>query len=175
MALPTEEDQQLFDRDMLEGNYTTYTHMWTNAITNGLTYPRISQHIDTLRNMYYQEWESAAGWDRFGVYNLDTGAVVYESPVAANYIWQFPNAVERVFISNTTLFDRASSHARYVLIVRADGFTIEVWKDGAMLWTIPITTPDPLATTVDLVTMSQDGRWILVVTDTPNVVCFRGD
>lgn len=170
-----EEDSQLFDRDMLERNITAYTYQWIRAVTNGVWGARILHHIDTFRNLFYQAWHSNAGWGRFGTYNLDTGAVIFESGVAANYIPATLTIPITVFTSNATHVTMSASHARYVVIVRNSLTDIEIWKDGALLQAINLLLYDPLMTNVEVLTMSQDGRWILVVTDLDNLICFRGD
>lgn len=168
-------DEVLFDRDMLEGNWTTYTHLWTRAITNGYTFGQIAHSIDTLRNLFYQEWRDAANWYRFGVYALNTGVPTFESPALAHYIQASLQVFLRVFASNLTTIAQVSSHARYIVLMRNNGVDLEVWKDGAMLWTVDISTIDLAATGIDSLTMSQDGRYLLVLSDTPNLLCFRGD
>lgn len=164
MAIGAIEDELLFDRDMLEGNWTTYIHRWQRALTTGGGGLWCVLHLDTLHNCLYQAWRDGAANDRLGIYQLNDGTVIFEAPAAADYLANLNYVDTFSFISNTSNRFLASSHARYVVIVRDNEQDFEVWKDGAVLFTDNITVYE-IGAQIQSIIMSQDGKWLVMLSD----------
>lgn len=164
MYNPFKEDKRLpfGESGDLEGDYGSYIHQWTLALPDNQGVAlRIGFFIDDLRDLLYIWYEDGANDRRFAVYNLVTQVQIFLSPAAAHYTPTITNNMLSSPTGNLSAYSCASSRQRYVVLLRDDGDTFEVWKDGALLNTDQITNYDAGAW-VELLHMSQRGRWLIV-------------
>lgn len=157
----------------LEGDFGNYLYRWN------LTLPQlqgaaliIGFHVDDIRDLLYIFYDDGALNNRFAIYNLVTQAQIYISPIAVNYTGTVSSNATSSPCANLSAYHCSSSRQRYILLVRNDAITLEVWKDGAQLWTYLLTTINP-AIIVDLLHMSRRGKWV-IVTWGDEVYIFEG-
>lgn len=157
----------------LEGDYGTYVYRWTLALPQlqgaGLI---IGFHVDDIRDLLYIFYDDGALNNRFAIYNLNTQVQIFISPVLVNYTGTVGSNATSSPCANLSAYHCSASRQRYILLVRNDAVTLEVWKDGVQLWTFLMTTINP-AILVDLLHMSRRGKWI-IVTWSDDVYMFEG-
>ena len=192
--LPTAEKDEVLKRGakkweagevaagIAEGDYTSWTWKWTNAIPDGLDdYTRISFFIDDKNDVLYLAWEDGdtPPRKRFGIYNLSDFSVVFESPSGLDYLALFPNQSYARFLKLGDVMlaeggGLSRSLQRYVLLVREDEETIEVWRGGAIpLWSRNITL-DTTGGTPYAGEISLTGKYIVVRSDADDLILYEG-
>ena len=162
----------------LEGNYSTWTHKWTKEFPDGLLgYNYAAFYINEDKGIFAITWRDAASSDRYGVYKLADMSVVFQSPAGAHYLYSRPELSYHrwITIGETGDFSGggyAASRTRYLAIVRNDGRTLEIWKDGVLKQTIVIT--DYIAGAYcELGHFSLTGKY-LILTTLPYLLLFEG-
>jgi len=161
-----DQDKKLFDKDDLEGTFTTWAWRWTRVFTNSIDSETLVYfHIDERNLLLYVWWPQSGGPRRFGIYNLITGAVVYESAAGVNYWGYILQTNEAPPTANASCESGAASRERYVVVLRGDLHTVEMWHNGAILQSIDAWTYAPLCS-VYQICMSNSGKWFVMRTHT---------
>jgi hypothetical protein len=148
----------------VEGEYTTWTHKWTNTVPGGMFLEEYAgMHIDDLNDIISLSWYGGSPVrTHFGRYNIADFSAIFESPAANNYATT-PNyrsyETERN-MDKYTRFAPASALQTYVLLARLP--SLEVWRgSGATpLWNRDITIDE--ATIVGYIgySISPTGKYI---------------
>ena len=147
----------------LEGAYTTWTHLWTLIYPNTLAvFTAATWRVDDINEILYLAWEDQAPNDRFGTWNIRTGANIFTSPLGVNYPGTAGAASLIDMATDFPTFYYGSSREIYTLIGRNDGFTVEIWTNGALLFSINIQLVLGLGRWMDTISMSRIGKWVLV-------------
>jgi len=161
-----------------EGNYTTWTHKWTNDYPTGLLQAGSTSFlIDERSGVLNLAWHDGANY-RFGIYNLSDFSAVFQSPALSNYTYVYPWFAEVRFfnLGNASLEDGGLSRSlqSYILLLRSDYHTIEVWRGGAgSLWSHSI-TGEEIGDTVFGAEISFTGKWVLVITNNKKLILYEG-
>lgn len=123
-----------------EGDYITWTKKWVHIPSNGISsYDLIDVLIDERNGTLSITWEDGNGIRRFGIYKISDFSAVFESPVGAHFVAYYPNMYYK---SGFGLGMRyyytggvSQSIQTYLLLLRYDKYTIDVWRGGASaLW-----------------------------------------
>ena len=166
---------------IIEGDYTTWTHKWTNDIPGGLNLTdEYNFMIDDINNVIRLIWADDDVDFRFGVYNINDFSTILESADGSDYTYEYGEVTyERgVSIGNVNLASGGMSRsiATYSLILPHDRKTIEVWRGtlGSPIWSHDITTEVP----GDVVSgggISLTGKYILVkIRDNKKLILYEG-
>ena len=120
-----------------EGDYNTWTKEWINAPSEGIaSYDEIDILIDDKNEKLSIVWDDKTGYDnRFAIYNISDFSAVYESPPSSDYMPNYPNMSYKAgFTLGMTHYNRggvSQSIQTYLLLLRSDYYTLEVWRGGA--------------------------------------------
>ena len=158
-----------------EGSYTSWTYKWTNSFTNGLysTY-YLTAYIDDEKGILYISWRDSAGFRRFGVYNIADFSAVFESAAGSNYKSYGIAGEKYAMRGEVTEMGIAVALRTYVLICRYDREMLEVWQGGATpLWFRDI-SGDNAGAYVRTIQISLTGRYILVYTNSSELMLYEG-
>lgn len=131
--------------------------------------------------MWWLDNQGAPNWStrRFGAYNIADHTIIFESPQNANYTSETPymGAGDYSFHLDSVYHVSISrSHQTYMLLNRVDDETLEVWRNGAKLW-----SRKPLADTLEatdtsyVASISLTGKYILAYVDTSEkLILYEG-
>lgn len=153
-----EEDKQLFSWDHLEGEFRTWTHLWTRLFA-------VANFLDTILV------------DNYGTsYIDDSGATVSHIITRANVLTTIANRYHTPLdLGYYVGYDVRSISGKYVphkdVVV---GRTFYVYRRGALIFTRLITLDKATATYIDYMSISPDGRYIVMVIDDSVAGIFRG-
>jgi len=164
---------------IVEGDYTTWTHVWTNDIPGGLLlWNNFAAHIDDINDKIYLMWDDNAGDEMFGVYNVADFSEVFKSPALSAYTWSPP------FVGNEDTIRRgwsvpwmgggSVSLYSYVLLLRVDKDTIEVWRGDLIIPWMHDTSIDEAATEVRGGMISLKGKYVLIQTANNKLILYKG-
>lgn len=152
-----------------EGAYNTWTKQWTNAPNNGImSAGNMDILLDDKNGKLSILYEDSSSKKRFGIYNISDFSVVYESPVGVNYTYDYPNLSNKDALHLGTSYFAyggfSQSIQTYLLLLRSDMDTIEVWQGGASaVWTTNAQTDFGADSTCDAGGISITGKYVLVV------------
>lgn len=153
-----------------EGDYTSWTHKWTNDYPDGLfTMSYTTFLIDERSDVLNLAWrDNLLGKYRFGIYNLSDFSVVFQSPSASSYFYNAPSAdnARWTALGNVCLGETGISRSlqSYVLLLGSDHHTIEAWRGGSSpVWSHSI-RDEEAGDSARFGEMSLTGKWILVST-----------
>lgn len=94
----------------LEGEYTTWTLLWENALDEGLNGDEeIAIHIDDINDndKLYLSWRDSALKYRFAIKNISDFSDVFLSPSGEFYLYNYPAmAYQRTFLRGTVMARR---------------------------------------------------------------------
>lgn len=151
-----------------EGDYNTWTKEWINEPDNTLsntTYMdiMIDEKNETL-NIFY---EDAAYDNRFAIYNLSDFSPVFESNRGVDYTYTEANLgfSQRIYRGFVHIFDGGISQSiqTYLLFLKPDGDTIEVWRSGtSVLWSTNTQTDFGATSFCYAGGISLTGKYILI-------------
>lgn len=163
---------------IVEGDYNTWTHKWTNDFPDGIPdYEYQDHYIDDKNNRLYLVWKDNSSKARFGIFNLSDFSTIFLSPSGSYYIPCLPYATSKHFTFGSTLCDCGFSHSiqSYMLLDRADHVTIEAWRGGSTyLWSHNIQT-DVSGVWPYCYSISPTGKYICVITySTCKIVLYEG-
>jgi hypothetical protein len=165
--------------ELLEGDYNYWAKIWDWTVSEDL------DDIDTITvtfgKMYvYVAWGDSALNHRFAVLNIADGTELFKSPAGSNYYGGEPHiSYAELFLYNTLVpgsYGGASFSVlgKYVLILKDGSQTMEVWKDGTLVWTSPkASVAVPGASTYEHLAIRFDGKYVFALTDTHKLVCFE--
>lgn len=164
---------------IVEGDYTTWTHKWTNVLPDGLsdTYACGFQ-IDEKNNVVSIGYEDANFKERFGVFNLEDFSEVFLSPAGSDYM-PYPtinNYEYGVKTGHAYLYAGAisTSLCSYLLFLREGRDIIDVWRGGSgSLWSHD-TSAEVADTHVFSGGISLTGKWILLEMNDKQFVLYEG-
>lgn len=143
-------DQPLFSTDMMEGEYTTWAHLWT--IDAGLGDSILVNWVDNYGWCYWYETAPTLAHvtDRAGA---DT--------TTANLYFSYNAAIVKYN-------EWASVNRKYVIGLNAATQSIfRVFRRGAVIFTRNITLDEPASDRVRKICMSRNGRYIFIVGGNP--------
>ena len=171
------------DPGISEGNYTEWTHKWTKTLPDGLgTVWEIAAHIDEKNNVIVFLWADNAPSSelRFAIFNISDFSQVYLSPSGVDFgkgtVWSpsWNGAFEFSLLVNATSWSMNRALQTYILILNADGKTVEVWRAGASaLWSKNIQLDEAGETVVNFM-ISIEGKYILVTTNNKKILLYEG-
>lgn len=166
-----------------EGDYTTWTHKWTNTLPDGIDDYDMGLFIDERSNVIVIGWPSGSPHPnsdyRWGIFNITDFSPVFLSPTGSRYTVGYPffgfdsGRFERGFswLANWSI---SVSLQSYTLLLRYDEDTIEVWRGGgAKLWSH--NTADEVAgTSVYAGGISLTGKYICIWTESRHLILYEG-
>jgi len=137
---------------VLEGEFSTWVNRWTYRLPNTLVaIVNRDAHIDDIHELLYYIYRDQNVDHRLLILNCRTGAVVFLSPVLTDYVWTTSAAIGDVQYCN---------RQRYFSLMRLGNDIIEVWYNGAMLWT-DLLSNYFVGTGAFFTVMSRSARWLL--------------
>lgn len=128
----------------LEGDYTTWTHVWTRDYGEGNNVDGF--HVSNIGTVYSTD----SGWENVWI---------------RTYAGAEDNHEDYVFGMNFYPIWRVSSvQGKYLVAQNTSGpdHTLQIWKDGAMIWSRYIGDDTPEAFYPELVGMSPNGKYMAV-------------
>jgi hypothetical protein len=152
-----------------EGTYTAWTHKWTKDLPDSIMhYDYCYIVLDDKNDLFYVEYRDASGFQRYATYNLDDFSNIFLSPSGQNYrqkssAWNYESVAK---MGDVWLYSRgiSTSVQTYLLILRYDLKTLEVFREGSLLWDHDASGEG--ATSVEKGGISLTGKWVLVCVDT---------
>jgi len=147
---------------IVEGDYTTWTHKWTNEPPNGATLPFITNYIDEKNDVITILWRDDSSDDRIGTFTLEDFSVV-TLPVG-DYM-SGPPLIETDY--------SLKSLETYLLMRKDVNNEFEVWRGGSPLWSLNITDDVPGATEA-IPIISLSGKYILFFTNNNKLALYEG-
>jgi len=162
---------------IVEGDYTTWTHKWTNTYDNGIYQSyRASTFIDTNNEVVIISWEDSSRNYRFGIYTLSDFSIVVESSPGGDYTQGYADQGLKYGFELGTSYPSMGGISRsiqsYILLTRLDASTIEVWR-GSSSWSHNVSIEDP-SSYLESAEISIDGKYILVTTSNDNLILYEG-
>jgi len=164
---------------IVEGDYTSWTHKWTQDFPGGLnstTY--LDFYIDERSDVLFLTWQDAALNWRFGIYKLSDFSQVFQSPAGSDYIqadgtftvkWGFHRSSAALIYGSCSC-----SLQSYVLIERIDGHTIEVWRgESSVLWSHDV-QDDEAGVDIYNGEISLQGKLILLLASNSKLILYEG-
>ena len=152
-----------------EGDYNTWTWKWTERPTSGTTSRSIDALIDEENSVISVAYRDTTSNWRFGVYNISDFSVVFESAAGSKYTYLHPDTREKRGMHHNmvdfTYGGMSRSLQTYLLLLRTDRDTIEVWRGGStVLWSRSIAADFTRSSWVFNGHISLLGKYILIVT-----------
>lgn len=165
-----------------EGDYTSWAKKWLWAPDVSLSYDSTAFYIDEENARIYLWWQSPspASKYRFGVYKINDHSTVFESSSTAHYRPNNPYVTgagnHSFYIGVCSEYSISRSHQTYILLLRQDWETMEVWRNGANLWSRKFSDDTPEASEEPYIyTISLTGRYILAYIDTSKkLILYEG-
>lgn len=153
---------------IVEQNYTSWIHKWTNNITDNLdTADYCSFHIDDENGILSVSWRDSASKSRFGRYDITDFSTICQSSAGSNYM-VYPHLGEvRNFNYGNAFFDYggiSNSVQTYILLGRSDTQNIEVWSGSgaSALWSHNVSDDIGADCYTWSGSISSTGKWIII-------------
>ena len=168
-----------------EGDYNTWTKEWFWDYPLGLegTHHRVSYYIDEANAILYIWLDDLNGDTRFCSYNLADHTTIFESTGGTDYIHFYPYFADKQIDQGVVTASGGISKSiqTYLALFRDDAGSeykiIEVWKDGAKLWSYD-TSADYQAhaynDNAETFCISLTGKYILVWTYYADLILYKG-
>lgn len=122
---------------IVEGDYTTWTKKWIAAIPDSLYYDyQFDAWIDDRYNHIYLTWKDASGDYRWGIFNTADFSTVFLSASGSRYTSDDPYLQGSYITPGMAYFSSGGisrSAQTYLLLLRYDYYTFEVWRNGSKL------------------------------------------
>ena len=178
------------DPGISEGDYTEWAKKWTKDIPDGCYYNEaVDFMINDKDDKIYLEWWNGVGWARFGIYNTSDLSEVFTSVSGTHYSWTTNDIDGGVdYTDNRIGFlygtargktyanwqGKSKSIQTYLLLLRTDNKTIEVWRGGtSLLWSRDITN-DEAGVTARILYISPTGKYILILASNKKLILYEG-
>lgn len=152
---------------IVEGDYNTWTWKWTKAPSDGIgTLDDISVLIDEKNEVLNIAYQDNSNKNRFAIYNISDFSSVYEAPSGSHYLYAEPNAFYNASIHQGYVYfysgGISQSVQTYLLLMRDDNKTVEVWRGGsAALWSRDVSLDHPTLYSCDGGAISATGKYVL--------------
>lgn len=162
-----------------EGDFTSWMHKWTNTLPEGMyNNYYISLAIDERSDVVTIIWLDSNGDQRIGIFNLSDFSTVFLSTSGSLYTFDIPSIyyAREQKIGHVCLDSGgfSTSIQSYLLLLRRDGDTIEVWRGGSsVLWSHDTSNEEASAEVYSGI-ISLLGKWVLVVTKTKKLILYEG-
>ena len=140
MSFPT----QVAAAGPLEGDYTTWTHVWTRDYGAGNNVDGL--HVSNIGTVYSTD----SGWDNVWIRTYagaEDNRADYDFGMQFHPIWHPSSVLGRYLVAQN--------------IAGADAL-LEIWKDGVMIWSRFIGDDTPEAFWLEMVGMSPNGKYLAV-------------
>ena len=180
------------DPGISEGDYTEWTKKWIKDMPNGCYLVEyVDFMIDDKNNRIHLAWFDATPAEnaRFGIYAISDFSEIFASVAGSNYSWStndidgaddytdnrigFQYGTARGKVANS-FQGNSKSIQTYLLLLRTDDKTIEVWRGGdTVLWSRDITL-DEAAVTPRILYISPTGKYILILTSNKKLILYEG-
>ena len=122
---------------IVEGDYTAWTKKWIAAIPASLSYDyQFDAWIDDRYNLIYVTWNDASGNYRWGIFNTADFSTVFLSASGSRYTSDDPYLQTSYIAPGMAYFSSGGisrSAQTYLLLLRNDHYTFEVWRNGSKL------------------------------------------
>jgi len=152
-----------------EWNYTSWTKKWVNQPAgNFYNASDLDVLIDEKNDTLSISYKDGSSRYRFGVYNISDFSAVYESPAGSHYTYAPPVMSRKEALTHGLAHLEyggvSQSMQTYLLLLRSDEYTIEVWRGGASaLWSRDTRTDLGASCWCDYGGISLRGKYVLVV------------
>jgi len=161
---------------IVEGDYTSWSFKWVNSIPYGL-YNKgyLGFFIDEINEVINIAWVESNTWYQFMICNISDFSTVFQHPAGSDYISRYPEAQQGDGIRLGAVGGGGMSRAiqTYILLLRPDEKTLEVWRGGSSpLWSHDVTI-DQSPSTVWVKAISLSGKWILVSTTQAKLILYE--
>ncbi len=150
-----------------EGDYTSWTLKWANLVPQSVSGSyELDWIIDEKNGHIIIIWQDESNDNRWGIFNISNFSTVSLSAAGSDYTgviypYHWMGAMRRGK-ANFYYSGVGVSHQSYFLLKRKDNYTLEVWRDGARLWShdirSDISNPAPEAGG-----MSLTGKYVLLL------------
>jgi len=160
-----------------EGEYTSWTHKWTNTLSATLfTCIHLDVLVDDKNDKIIIGGYDSNSDARFGIFNVSDFSQVFMSPSGGDYTHYSPETYYKEWFAFGAASYRFGSQSRsiqtYLLLLRNDEKTLEVWRDGSS-WSRDIQN-DEAGVTVSVFLISPTGKYLLVVTKDQKIMLYEG-
>jgi len=166
--------------EVIEGDFSAWSLIWDIPFPDGLN-SLLFVDATASKDYLYVTYLDGAPNSRLLIVKISDGSQVFLSPAATDYLASVGAISEyRNFMYNTLVYvlnggKSFSILAKYVLLLRLDLITLEVWKDGVLQWS----SPDPSTIIAGATDWRNgfirfDGKYVFAVTDNSRIACFEG-
>lgn len=165
-----------------EGNYTSWTYQGIITPPEGMydthQYTAFVNDRDNVLNIMYFEASSPYG-KVFARYDLTDRSCLFASTADAAYFFGSPDTehADHTVLGLAYLYDAGFSRSlqSYLMLLRADQLTIEVWRAGATaLWYRDVTDDIVGLSGIYGGLISLTGKWIVVVNNNKDFMVYEG-
>lgn len=163
---------------IVEGDYSTWTHVWTNDVPYGLTYLfELGIHIDDVNDIIYLIYGDASSGKNIGIYKISDFSNIWESGEGVGYLSSIPDYDFEYNIQRGYACPyqggASISMQTYFLTLFSDGDTLQLWRAGSTVWNHN-TSDDTPATNVFGALISPTGKYIIVLTNNKKLLLYEG-
>ena len=122
---------------IVEGDYITWSKKWIAAIPGNLYYEdEYDIWIDEKHNLIYFAWMAGNHANRWGIFNIADFSTVFLSASGSDYPADAPYLQATHITPGAAYFESGGisrSAQTYLLLLRSDYYTFEVWRNGSKL------------------------------------------
>jgi len=168
---------------IVEGDYTSWTFKWLKHLDKSCAGAcEASQFIDEKNNVVVVAWEDEDANVRFGIYTIEDLTTIFQSDRGSNYIPGIGGYVPSTRYYRGMQFGAAfgpfsgisRSIQSYVLLLRLDLSTIEVWRGGSTpLWSKDV-PGETGCDDIGNVEISPTGKYLLLKSEWDELILYEG-